>query len=300
MSEITQVTFQHRSLIRPGPRLNSLIVGALARAQELYPVRLHAFIFLSTHFHVLATFSDASEMAGFMRHFTGKISKEIGLEHDWSDSVFPKRYHHIELSVEPEVEFARLRYLTKNSCKEGLVASPLDWPGVSSTEALITGRVMRGIWVDRSAYSKARNRRKGADEADFTQEKELHLERIPSLAHLSSQEYRNVMIDMVREIETETHALHREQGTVPLGVAEILKRDPHHRPDQTPSSPRPWFHALSRASRKAMVEALTWIIAAYRDAADRFRKGEFDVEFPEGTFPPPRPFLMRPTPHETG
>ena len=291
VSEITQVTFQHRSLIRPGLRLNPLIIGALAKAQALYPLQLHGFIFLSTHFHIEATFSDAQQMARFMGHFTTNLSKIIGAEHDWKDSVFPKRYHHVELSEEPGVDLARLRYVTQNSCKENLVMSPLDWPGVSSAEALITGEPLKGVWIDRTDFFRARQRGEDVIEADFTEHLELHLSPIPSLAHLSSRAYRDVMIDMIREIEEETLRRHRENGTVPLGVQAILSRRPDHRPSHTPSSPRPWFHALSRKTRKAMRAALTWIIVAYRDATDRLKAGELDVEFPEGTFPPARPFV---------
>ena len=47
---------------------------------------------------------------------------------------------------------ARLYYLLSNSCKEGLVGSPLQWPGVSAAAALYRGEwTMRGIWYDRTA-----------------------------------------------------------------------------------------------------------------------------------------------------
>ncbi len=290
-AEITQVTFQFRSLLKPDRSLNSKIVGALARAMELYPIELHAFVFLSTHLHIQATFADAKRMSDFMRHFSQKLSKEAGIVHDWDDSVFPKRYHHVELSEEPEVELARLRYITSNSTKEGLVMSPLDWPGVSSAEALVTGEPLQGEWVDRTAYYQARSRGKDVSEADFTEQLELHLSPVPSLAHLPSTEYRQVMIGMVRDIEEETLQRHRENGTVPLGIQAILSRDPHSRPEQKPSSPRPWFHGISRQAREAMRTALIWIVAAYREASERFRQGEYDVAFPEGSFPPARPFV---------
>ncbi len=289
-AEITQVTFQFRSLLKPDRSLNLKIVGALARAKELYPIDLHSFVFLSTHLHLQATFSDAERMSDFMRHFSQKVSKEVGLAHDWDDSVFPKRYHHVELSQEPEVELARLRYVTSNSCKESLVMSPLDWPGVSSAEALITGEPMKGEWVDRTAYHHARNRGEDVSEADFTEELELHLTPLPSQAHLSARDYRQLVLEMVREIEAETLQRHRENKTAPLGVEAILSRHPHYRPGEKPSSPRPWFHAIGREVREAMRTALIWIVAAYREASERYRAGEFDVEFPEGTFPPARPF----------
>ena len=170
--------------------------------------------------------------------------------------------------------------------------SPLDWPGVSSVEALITGEPMKGEWTDRTAYHRARNRGEDVSEADFTEEIELHLTPLPSLAHLAARDYRQLMLEIVREIEDETLQRHRENDTVPLGVDAIMSRHPHHRPERKPSTPRPWFHAISREAREAMRSALLWIVAAYRVASERYRAGEYDAVFPEGTFPPARPFIF--------
>ena len=289
-SEITQTTIQHRNLLKPGI-LNPLIIGALAMSMRRYPIQLHGFVFLGTHFHVLATFIDAKRMADFMRHFTQKLSKEVKIAHDWDAVVFPRRYRHVELSQEPGVDLARLRYIFQNSCKENLVHSPLEWPGVSSAEALVTGEPMQGIWIDRTAYQQARSRGKDVSLEDFTEKLELQLTSVPSQTHLAPQEYRQLMIDMVREVEVETCQRHKLDGTAPIGIRAIMDRHPHRRPDKRKKSPRPWFHALSQKAREAMRAALTWIVAAYREAAERFRQGEFDVEFPEGTFPPARPFV---------
>ena len=290
-SEITQVTIQRRYLLKPDARLNPLIIGALAKAMKRYPIQLHGFVFLSTHFHLLATFSDAKRMADFMRYFTQKLSKEVKIVHDWDAVVFPERYGHVELSQEPVVDLARLRYVFQNSCKENLVLSPLDWPGVSSAEALVSGEPMKGLWIDRSAYHKARNRGEDASAADFAEELELSLSPVPSQNHLAPEEYRQLMIDMVRQVEAETLLRHKEENTAPIGIRKIMDRDPHYRSGKEKTSPRPWFHALSREARKAMRTALTWIVAAYREAAERYRQGDFGVEFPEGTFPPARPFV---------
>ena len=290
-SEITQITIQRRYLLKPDPVLNSLIIGALAKALELYPIQLHGFVFLSNHLHVLATFPDAKRMADFMRYFTQKLSKEVKMAHDWDAVVFPKRYRHVELSQEPGIDLARLRYIFQNSCKENLVGSPLDWPGVSSVEALVGAEPLQGKWIDRTAYRLARNRGETVSVEDFTEELQLHLTPVPSQNHLAPEEYRRLMIDMVREIEAETHQRHKVEGTAPIGVQAIMDSDPHDRSGEPETSPRPWFHTLSRAAKEAMRTALTWIVAAYREAAERLRQGDLSVEFPEGTFPPPRPFV---------
>ena len=289
--ETVQRTLQCRSLLRPGKVFNERAVGVLAKALELYPVQLHAFIALSTHTHCLATYADPKLMADFNGYVNTNLSKEIGHIYDWTGTVFPDRYHHVELSQEPDVELARLRYIAENGIKENLVISPLDWPGVSSTESLISGEPMQGIWIDRTAFHQALDRGEDVLEEDFAEEKEVHLTPLPSLAHLPQEARRQIYVDMVRDIEEKAIERHKVEGTAPLGVSAILNRDPHRRPKEIKKSPRPWFHVFDPKIRKAMTTALSYLITAYQDAADRLREGHKNVQFPLHSFPPGGPFV---------
>ncbi len=49
--------------------------------------------------------------------------------------------------------------------------------------------------------------------------------------------------------------------------------------------------ALSRRRRKELLATISEVVAAYRDAADRLRKGALGVRFPAGTFPPGLPYV---------
>lgn len=289
--EITQKTFQSRFLLRPGPKLNRRIIGALAKAKEKYPGRIHGFVFLSDHFHILATFDDVAQMASFMRVFTSILSREAGLENGWRGPIFVRRYHSIELSTEPEVELARLKYLFSNSCKENLVDSPLDWPGVSSAEVSITGEEAVGEWIHRTPLSLARSKGKPVSEQDFAHRLSFLLDPLPSLQHLTSDAYRQVIIDLVRQIEEETAERHALEGSRSLGADSVLCTHPHSQPMQVRESPQPKFHAATRRSRQTLVAALAWIVEAYRRAAERLRSGDRWVEFPPNTFPPHLPFV---------
>ncbi len=42
------------------------MTGALAKAQEKYPVKIHAAIAASNHYHLILTPADAEELADFM------------------------------------------------------------------------------------------------------------------------------------------------------------------------------------------------------------------------------------------
>ena len=48
------------------------MVGILAKAQEKYPVQIHAAVAASNHFHLILTPADAEELAGFMEFVNGK------------------------------------------------------------------------------------------------------------------------------------------------------------------------------------------------------------------------------------
>ena len=70
-----------------------------------------------------------------------------------------------------------------------------------------------------------------------------------------------------------------------------MAADPHHRPDDVKKSPKPRFHAKKPEVWKRLFEVWREVILAFRQASERLRADEFDVEFPEGTFPPHLPFV---------
>ena len=291
MIETSQTTLQNRRLLHPDPDFNRRVVGHLSRALELYPVRLHAVIVMASHLHVLATHADPEVMAGFHCHWNANLSKEVGRSYGWRGTVFPNRYHSIELSGEPEVERARLKYILAHGVKEGLVTSPLDWPGVSSARALLRGEPLRGVWVDRAGYWKARNRGEAVSLADFTQEREVYLEPLPSMAHLSPEAYRAEVQELLIEIEAEGRQMHRMNGTCPVGVAAILAGDPEFRPTEVERRPCPWFHVLDPELRDALYGALTLVMVQYREAAKKLKAGDRSARFPLHTFAPTLGFV---------
>jgi hypothetical protein len=50
------------------------------------------------------------------------------------------------------------------------------------------------------------------------------------------------------------------------------------------------YHAATRAVRKAFWEAYATFVAAFREAADRWREGDRSARFPIGSLPPGLPF----------
>ena len=290
MVEVSQRTIQGRHLLKPSPRFNQIFLGALAKAQGESCIPIHAVVCLSSHFHLLASPQSVEQMATFMCHFQANLSKEVGLLYDWPGTLFDKRYHAIPVSDEPEAHVARLEYLLAQGCKENLVASPREWPGVHSVAALIDEQPLMGLWVDRRRLWAARQRGGHVAEEEFTQKLEVKLSALPCWAHLSYAEYRQRMIDLVDKIEIETKARHQADGTRPAGPSRVLRGSPHRRPEELARKPRPRFHAHRKKMHLILRDALNQFLYAYRRAADRVRNGEWPVEFPAGCFPPRLPF----------
>jgi hypothetical protein len=76
--EITTRTLQGRLLLRPSPELTDLILGIVGKAQNLYGMTIHAFVFLSTHAHFLLSPKSAGQLALFMQFVNANVAKEAG------------------------------------------------------------------------------------------------------------------------------------------------------------------------------------------------------------------------------
>ncbi len=284
---VTCRTVQSRMLLRPGPELDSLLVGCLARAQEAAPaVKACAYDFQSNHYHLLLISPDAPTLSHFMNVFQSTAAKEVNRTHDWRDQVWSRRYDSFIVSPEPRVQLERLRYIVAQGCDNNLVDSPLEWPGACSHRCLVDGDAsVQGAWIDRTElYERRRSGEPELEAADVTTANTLHLAKLPAFDHLSDAEYRDLMQRLVAGVEKQTRERHQAERTRPLGVQGVLRVHPHQRPKKTKRSPRPWFHA-TRESFKVLKRAYKAFLDAYLRAAALLRQGHRDVAFPEGCFP---------------
>ena len=291
--EVTLRTLHGRYLLRPDPhgRVNEIVLGVLGRAQRLYSMSVVAVSVMSSHFHVLLFAEDAEQLALFMGHVDGNLSKEIGRAHQWPGKLWERRYRGILVSDEEEVQIARLRYLLAAGVKEHLVNRAIEWPGVHSARALTRDHPLRGWWFSRSREYAARQRGENPGRYEYASEETLVLDPLPCWRHLTVREQHRRAKDLIREIEREARAERQVEGLQPVGAEGVMTTDPHYRPGQLDSSPAPPVHALRKEVRRAMWESYAWVVAKYLEASARLRAGERSVSFPEGTFPPRLPFV---------
>lgn len=287
--EVTARVIQGRYLLRPSDEVNEIIAGVIGRAQALYPsVRLYGIFVLSTHITSMQSSPTPADLPAFIGFVNGNLSRELGRLHDWPGPMWDRRHRPIAITDEAAM-LARLEYLLAQGTKEGLVASPRHWPGVSCVDALRGKRALRGTWFDRDQAYKAR--RRGADPGphDYATAYTVRFHKIPCWEHLSDDDYATRIEDLIRAIEIKAKAA--RGGRPVLGAKAILAADPHYRPDELERSPAPLCHASTREARLAYRARYRAFVASFRRAAEALARGVADVLFPPWSFPPPRPFV---------
>ncbi len=309
--EVTTRCLQSRFLLRPSKEVNNEIIAVLARAQRLYGVSVHAFWFGSNHCHLLLSAASQWHISRFMGFTNGNIARRVGRLQRWRERFWCRRYQGIELTDEPQAAYQRLRYVLAQGCKEGLIDSPLDWPGVTSARALADGSMkLSGVWLDRTGLYHERVRRgvigprskqlsrserreanRKIDITEFETLEELTLEPLPHFADLSAAAYRKMLVSMIEDIEEETGQRLDLEGGRSMGREKILAQDPHAAPRHSKRSPAPACHAHTREQRVAFIVNRWRFVVAYRRAARRLRSGEENVALPRGCFPPRGAFV---------
>lgn len=292
MVEITCRTLQGRLLLRPSPALNDATIGILARAARLFMVAVYAFAFLSNHYHLLIWVADTAQLAAFMNYLNSNVAREAGRLARWREKFWGRRYQAVLVSGEPGAEVERLTYILSQGVKEGLVASPLDWPGVHCARALAEGTPVWGRWRSRALEWRARRKGVLAEADAFVEREELALTPLPCWQELEPEEQRARARQLIEGIEASARQRQAETGKSPLGRERVCRQDPRTEPNRLKKVPAPLVHAVAPAVRRAMRLAYFRFADAYRRAAARLREGVLDVEFPEGAFPPPRPMRL--------
>jgi hypothetical protein len=288
--EVMTRTFQRRFLLRPSPEVVEIILGVLGRAQARYQMTIYSFVFLSDHYHMQVRAKNARQLARFMGYVNSNIAREVGKIVGWEGAFWDGRYTSIVVSDEEAALVERFKYILSNGCKEGLVASPLDWTGANVASALLQGVwTLKGKWFDRTKQYRASANGKMRV---FESEETVQISPLPCWEHLSRDEIQRKVGDIIHEIEEDTSRMHRENDTAPMGMERVSSLDPHDAPrTESESSPAPLILAATREARQLLRDAYNAFVAQYRQAAERLKAGELNVTFPLGSFPPPRPFV---------
>jgi hypothetical protein len=155
----------------------------------------------------------------------------------------------------------------------------------------MTGEAVQGYWFDGTQEYAARRRGEDVDRMRFATLETLTLSPLPCWKHLSEEKRRQLVSELVADIEREAAGHRQRTGSQVLGVSAVRGQHPLDRPRKPKKSLAPLFHAASKAARQELYAAYRWFVAAFRGATEKFRAGDRTVSFPTGSFPPTLPFV---------
>jgi putative transposase len=255
--------------------VNAIITYCLAVAAVRFGIELHAFAFLSNHFHLIAT-DCTGQLPLFMHDLDLLIARALNAHHGHFECLWaPGTYSLVQLPTADAV-LEKMAYTLANPVAAGLVARSDLWPGVisSPTDLGAPARmVSRPPEFFRSAGPQA-----------LPAEVPLVLVTPPALAHLPLTTVRDLVA--ARLTEHEERARRQRGGRPYVGRRQILRQSVFARPRERD----PHFGINPRVAardRQARVEALLQLrsfLEAYRRAWKRLKAGFQDVVFPAGTW----------------
>ncbi|ATB36319.1 hypothetical protein CYFUS_001733 [Cystobacter fuscus] len=221
-----------------------------------------------------------------MQYLRANLSKKVGRWVDWSGGFWERRY-----SAEPVLDdtalVGRLRYVLAHGVKEGWVEKCAQWPGLTCLPQLLGAARRLFHWFNWTKRWSKRGSGSGAEgEGRFAEQwaepVELEVAPLPCWVGKSEEERQGAVRELLQEVEAEARA----RGKPALGAQAVQAQHPHTRPERLKRSPRPLGHASTRQALRELREQYRAFVAVFREAAARWRRGDFLAHFPRFAFPP--------------
>ncbi len=279
--EFTMRTDQGRALLRPIPEVVACILGVLARCLTLYPVDLYAFVFMSNHAHLLARVRNACAAASFIGYLKRNTALAIKRCTGYRGGVWDTPGEPVPV-LDDLAAIRRVRYHLSNGVKEGLVASPLEWPGPTSARALVSDmRIVAPPHKPRPRNGDARTLRRWAQTEGEPQV--IELKPLPCFDGKTREQLRTLHAGLISDVIAEANAA--RQGAEPLGVARVLEIDPFAPIDLEETPPPRAHYTMPGLYEEYLAERAAFERGA-RAAARVHRSTPVTPRFPMGAYVP--------------
>jgi hypothetical protein len=269
--------------------LEHYILGYAARYATRYEVKLYALAIEGSHIHIPAHFPNANR-AFFMRDFNSSVARAVARHQpEYPGGALWGRKYSAEFLLGNEDIEDRFFYTVLQPVKDGLVDDIKDFPGYNCFNDATNGIARRFKVIRWKEYNDARRWNPEVSIDDFTEWHTLEYARLPGYEMLSQHEYATLM---KRKLARRTaEILKKRAGKKCLGADNLRRIKPGTLAKNPKVSKRHNYRprVLSKCpKRRAAGEA--WYFARrfdYKQCSKRYRAGELDIIFPEGTYKPP-------------
>lgn len=276
----------------PTQQVRDSIDYLFALVASKYGLLVHEFLFMSNHFHLVAT-DPAGTLSDFLQEFNSLLSRQLNALRGTKGTNFEARPS-IQIIADAGGILDKSVYTLVNPLAAHLVKYLRQWKA-SSSFGMDYGRPVTfvrprcGLWAETLGpapkgkhASKARLRYRGRSDAPETVTFELARPAVDM--HRTSSELREEVRKRVADRERELIEERRGGGIEVLGWLNVVKQ--HYL--AVPTTREPLFERRPRVTGRCskacstVLEKLTRFVGAYRAALELFRAGEQAV-FPYGT-----------------
>jgi len=261
---------ERRFFLCPGRRLNRTIRFLLGTYAKKHGIKLHAFVFMGNHFHLILT-DTRRRLPKFMEEFdamlTRVINKHLGRQGRLWES---KPYTHWVLETQEEL-LQHLVYLVANPVEAWVVRTPERWPGVISLPSHV-GTALRVTPPRRGLFGR------GSEGSALGSESVLEV-HVPPFFEAEPERYRRLFQSTLDAYLADLHAREGRYS----GRQSAKDLDPFSAPEGARCGPSfGLIPALTNATKEKRLELKLWR-SAVRDASLRWRTNK-RVRFPQGTW----------------
>ena len=255
----------------PDPMVDMILLFSMLAFAERHKVVIHAFCFLSNHFHMVVT-DRSGRLPDFMRDFLCNSSKALKVRLEESRSIWSSsRYSAVRL-LDLNAAERKIVYTLLNPVRAKLVGSAKEWPGLTSAR----WKVGDVIVAQRPPLF-------------FTPEKfpdEVSTRLVPvsssfgETAKRSEARIQELLVEETREVQREMKAA----GESFAGVQAVLRTARTKRSTHAVCTRNPRFATTDKALLKRAIEEDVEFHRRHIEAKARYLAGDRQVLFPTGTY----------------
>jgi hypothetical protein len=294
-------------LLLANPLCQAIVKSCLARACELYPVRICHMIVEATHIHLVLVVIDPDHVEAFFRYFKTESAHMInGLLGRNKRTLWCEGYHS-PIVLTPLRALIAIAYLYSNPAKDNLEVSIDRYPGFSTWRMFQSGGFTRRWKRLRrpqfTAITRDANNLRGytklaeaivadSDEVQtFTLEPNAWMEAFGYHLPEEQQRFNERLVARIRLLEDRAEKKREREKKRVMGRERLVAQvfDTTYRPERT--GRRMWCLSEKRSVRVEFIAFFKALMQKARAVRELWKLGDVTVPYPPGLYPPSMPKL---------
>lgn len=274
------------------PKLEERILAYLARYQEMYKVKIYAFVLMGNHYHLVARFPECNK-AAFFKSFNSIISRLTAshVKTFEGGKLWARRVRPQAVPRDEDIE-NQFFYCALNPVAAGLCRTLRAYRSYNSFSDAIQDRRREFRVINWEKYNNHKRQRPFIKPKDFETVHTLVYSRLPGFGQMRKSEYVRTMLERLEKRRGEVIKKRLAEGKGFASAESLKNQTPGAKPRSTKSAERkthrPLVLTLCLETKQAFLDWYFGMLHAFKLASSKFRGGDHHSEFPPGTYLPTR------------